>query len=221
MKYTGKYWIMIAPFMKSLMAKKYGRKAAKEYIKKAKPLYRQMLLQAEDIGAKNPMASNIYMSFVFMAIWKAADGTITPDDMREMTRQLLEMKIVRTVMGGGMDINRPKDMDKLNEQLHKWAKWADEHPEYQDKTWDFHFDDTLHKTGIYYHFTRCPLNDYARAYGYLEILPVMCEMDHLTAGLYHAKLYRQQTLAGGGSICDYWYVGDQEVDYSAKGGKTS
>ncbi|MCC8102417.1 MAG: hypothetical protein LIP11_09245 [Clostridiales bacterium] len=72
MKYTGQYWIMIAPFMKRLLAKKYGRKAAREYIKKAKPIYRQMLSQAEDIGAKNPMAHNVYMSFVFMAIWKAA-----------------------------------------------------------------------------------------------------------------------------------------------------
>ena len=26
MKYTGQYWIMIAPFMKRLLAKKYGQK---------------------------------------------------------------------------------------------------------------------------------------------------------------------------------------------------
>ncbi|MCD8336069.1 MAG: L-2-amino-thiazoline-4-carboxylic acid hydrolase [Lachnospiraceae bacterium] len=50
---------------------------------------------------------------------------------------------------------------------------------------------------MYYHFTRCPLNDYARACGYLESLPVMCELDHLLAGLYHARLYREQTLRGG------------------------
>jgi len=219
MKYTGQYWMIIAPFMKRLMAKQYGRKAAGEYIRKAKPIYRQMLAQAEDIGAKNPMAHNVYMSFVFMAIWKAADGAITPGDMRGMTRELLDMKIVRTVMGGGLNVNKPGDMDRLNEKFHKCAKWAEEHPEYREKTWDFHFDDTLHKSGIYYHFTRCPLNDYARAYGYLEILPVMCELDHLLAGLYHARLYREQTLAGGGTICDYWFVGDQERDYSGEGEK--
>ncbi|MCD8154367.1 MAG: hypothetical protein LUF78_06760, partial [Clostridiales bacterium] len=64
MKYTGQYWIMIAPFMKRLLANRYGRRSAKEYIEKAKPIYRQMLAQAEDIGAKNPMAHNVYMSFV-------------------------------------------------------------------------------------------------------------------------------------------------------------
>ncbi len=42
----------------------------------------------------------------------------------------------------------------------------------------------------------------------------MCELDHLLAGMYHARLYREQTLAGGGTVCDYWFVGDQEQDYS-------
>ncbi len=221
MKYTGQYWAVIVPFMKCLMAKKYGRKAAKEYIQKARPIYRQMLAQAEDIGAKNPMAHNIYMSFVFMAIWKAADGAITPDDMRSMTRELLDMKIVRTVMGSGLDVNEPEDMARLKKKFHKCAEWAENHPEYKDTTWDFNFDDTLHESGIYYHFTRCPLNDYARTYGYLEILPVMCELDYLLAGMYHARLYREQTLAGGGTICDYWFVGDQEQVYSAEGAEKS
>ncbi len=149
MKYTSQYWSMIAPFMKRLLAEKYGRKAVREYIKKAKTIYRQMLAQAEDIGAKNPMAHNVYMSFVFMAIWKAADGAITPDDMRCMTRELLEMKIVRTVMGGGLNVNKPGDMDRLKRKFRKCAAWAEEHPEYREKTWDFQFDDTLHKSGIY------------------------------------------------------------------------
>ncbi len=74
---------------------------------------------------------------------------------------------------------------------------------------------------IFYYFTRCPLNDYARAYGYMEILPVMCELDFQLAGLYHARLYREQMLAGGGRICDYWFVGDQEPEYSVEGEKTS
>ncbi|MCD8368187.1 MAG: L-2-amino-thiazoline-4-carboxylic acid hydrolase [Clostridiales bacterium] len=199
--------------MKRLLAKKYGRKAAGEYIRKAKPIYRQMLAQAEDIGAKNPMAHNIYMSFVFMAIWKAADGAITPGDMRSMTRDLLELNIVQKVMGG-LDVNKPKDMDKFRVKLRKCAEWIENHPEYQDRSWDFHHETPPLGTGIFYYFTRCPLNDYARAYGYLEILPVMCELDYRLAGLYHARLYRKQTLAGGGSICDYWYVGDREPEYS-------
>ncbi len=200
---------MFAPFMKRIMTKKYGKKAAAKYLKKAKPLYRQMLAQMKDVGSNNPMASNVYMCFVFMAIWKAADGAITTDDMRAMTKELLEMKIVKKLMGG-VDLNKPQDEAKMKEKFHNCALWCQENPEYGKNSWDFNFDDTLHDTGIYYHFTRCPLNDYAREYGYMEILPVMCDVDYLTAKLYHATLYRRQTLAGGGKMCDYWYVGDRQ-----------
>ncbi|MCD7812085.1 MAG: L-2-amino-thiazoline-4-carboxylic acid hydrolase [Ruminococcus sp.] len=209
MKYTSKYWVVIAPFMKGLLTKKYGKTASREYMRKAKHIYRQMLRQAEDIGAKNPMASNIYMSFVFMAIWKAADGAMTPNDMRDMTKELLGKEIIRKVMGR-MDLNREKDMNQLKDMLRKNVGWIDAHPQYRDKSWDFNFDETPDNSALTYHFTRCPINDFARAYGYMEILPVMCEMDYLTAALYHAKLYREQTLASGGSMCDYRYVGDRK-----------
>ena len=57
-------------------------------------------------------------------------------------------------------------------------------------------------------FTQCPLNNFARKEGYLEVLPVMCDVDFLTAKLMHFTLHREHTLAGGGEVCDYWYVGD-------------
>ena len=45
--------------------------------------------------------------------------------------------------------------------------------------------------------------------GYLEVLPIMCDIDYKTAALMHAKLYRDHTLAGSGEVCDYWFVGDK------------
>ena len=63
--------------------------------------------------------------------------------------------------------------------------------------------------GFYYYFTQCPLNTFARREGYLEVLPVMCDIDHITASLMHAKLNRKYTLASGGKVCDYWFVGDK------------
>ena len=71
------------------------------------------------------------------------------------------------------------------------AKWLDEHPQYEKYSWDFHFDEKKHKDGFYYYFTQCPLNTFARREGYLEVLPVMCDIDHITASLMHAKLNRK------------------------------
>ena len=46
----------------------------------------------------------------------------------------------------------------------------------------------------------------------MDVLPVMCDIDHKTAALMHAKLNRENTLAGGGEMCDYWFVGDKMKD---------
>lgn len=93
--------------------------------------------------------------------------------------------------------------------MEKNAAWLEKHPQYKEVSWDFNFDETKHRDGFYYHFTQCPLNTFARREGYLEVLPVMCDIDHLTAKLMHIKLHREQTLAGGGKMCDYWFVGDR------------
>lgn len=65
-----------------------------------------------------------------------------------------------------------------------------------------------HRDGFYYYFTRCPINNFARRHGYLDVLPVCCELDHILTEASHGKLIRDYTLATGGSICDYWIVPD-------------
>ena len=74
MKYKSTYIRLIPLFMRKYMIKQYGRELTVRSLKKAPGIYREMLEQVDDIGFDNPMADNIYMGFVFMAIWKAADG---------------------------------------------------------------------------------------------------------------------------------------------------
>ncbi|WP_242830913.1 L-2-amino-thiazoline-4-carboxylic acid hydrolase [Butyrivibrio fibrisolvens] len=106
-------------------------------------------------------------------------------------------------------MNRSEDLQKAKDKFHAMQDWADAHPQYKDKTWDFNFDDTKHKDGSYYHFTRCPLEKFARGNGYLEVLPVCCEIDYLSTEASHGVLHRDYTLATGGHICDYWIVPDK------------
>ncbi len=204
-------WLMLTAVIRKPLQKKYGKKAAREYIKKAKPIGRQMFLDVDNIGKGNPMAGNLYGAFPLMAIWKAADGAITPEDYAEVINEMMEQPLVKKFMSHG-DMNDAADRKKLQNKFIANQTWVDEHPEYKEYTWDFNFDESKPDHGIYYHFTRCPLNTFARKYGFLEILPVMCNIDHLTAGLMHAVLYRKYTLATGGAICDYWFVGDRQID---------
>lgn len=211
MKYKASMWMMMAWLLKKPMSNHFGKEFAADVLKKAKPVYRRMLTETEDIGANNPMSSNIYMGFVFLAVWQAADGKINLEEYRQTVIDFMRQPMIQKVMGGN-NINKPKDMTKLAAMLHKNADWIKEHPEYEQISWDFNFDETKHRDGFYYHFTRCPMEKYAREHDLLDVLPVCCDIDYESARLYHAKLHREQTLATGGEICDYWFVPDKMKD---------
>ena len=209
MKYTNKYWKLLIPFMKKSLNKRYGKEYTKELVEKADGIYRDMLNRVDDVGEDNPMASNIYECLVVMAIWKAADGKISVNDLREICVGIMSMPMLK-VVGLFINGNKKSGVRKFSKMIHKDAAWLDEHPEYKAASWDFNFDETKYDKGFYYHFTQCPLNNFARREGCLEVLPVMCDVDFLTAKLMHFKLHREHTLASGGKVCDYWYVGDKD-----------
>ena len=211
MEYTDKYWKIFMPLTKKSLVNRYGKEYTAELLKKANDVYRDMLNRVDDVGKDNPMASNIYKCFIFLAIWKAADGKISVDELRAITREMLSSPQLK-IAGLFMNANKPSGMRLLEKNIKNSARWLDEHPQYKAVSWDFNFDDTKHSEGFYYHFTKCPLNDFARKEGYLEVLPVLCETDLLTAELMHAKLIREYTLASGGDMCDYWFVGDKSPE---------
>lgn len=207
MEYTNKYWKMIIPIVKKGLVRRFGKEETASLLQKADAIYRDMLNRADDIGKNNPMSSNMYEGLIFFAIWEAADGKISIDDLREITHDVMGFPLMKAV---GIFMNANKSgLARLEKKMHKNAEWLEVHPQYKGVSWDFNFDKTKHSEGFYYHFTRCPLNDFARREGYLEVLPVMCEIDLISASLMHAKLIRRQTLASGGEMCDYWFVGDK------------
>lgn len=207
MPYKSLYIKLFPVFMKKFMKEQYGSEVTAKAYKNAPLIYRDMLAKVDDIGADNPMAGNIYMAFVFMAIWKAADGAIDIDSYRTVVRNTATKSFLRKFIGKS-DLNSPEGIKNGNAKMHRMKEWADSHPQYQGKTWDFNFDETLHRDGFFYYFTQCPINTFARKYGYLEVLPVCCELDHILTEASHGKLIRKYTLATGGSMCDYWIVPD-------------
>ena len=209
--YTGKYWAVLAPLIKRSMNHDFGSDFVNETMKKAKPIYRQMLQEADDVGADNPMASNIYECFVFLAVWKAAEGKLGTEELRKITKDVLSIPLLRA-MSLYVNANTAKGVERIGKMMYANQAWLDAHPQYKAASWDFNFDETLHRDGFYYHFTQCPLNNYARQHDMLDILPVMCDVDHMTAALMHAKLHREQTLASGGGMCDYWFYGNKLKD---------
>lgn len=207
MPYKGTFIKLFSFLVRKPMKEEFGSKLARKALKGAPSIYKELLEKVEDIGAENPMASNIYMCFVFFAIWKAGEGQLTLEGMRNVTRKMIKTKIAQKMIGG-RDMNKPEDLLKGKKRVETSKVWADEHPEYKEKTWDFNFDETKHKDGYFYYFTRCPLEKFARQNDFMDILPVCCDLDYLMTEANHGVLHRDYTLATDGKICDYWLVPD-------------
>lgn len=114
--------------MKKSLNKRYGKEYTKELVEKADGIYRDMLNRVDDVGEDNPMASNIYECLVVMAIWKAADGKISVNDLREICVGIMSMPVLK-VVGLFINGNKKSGVRKFSKMIHKDAAWLDEHPE--------------------------------------------------------------------------------------------
>ena len=95
--YTSRYFNVIAPVMRHLIQKRYGYDLAKRAYDGARPIYRDLLAAAPPIGADNPMAKNLYEVCVFFALYRAADGELTPDMLRTVVDDLFSLRIMGVV----------------------------------------------------------------------------------------------------------------------------
>ena len=62
---------------------------------------------------------------------------------------------------------------------------------------------------IYYEFTACPIAEFAKKHGLLEVMPALCNPDFEAMELIHARLVRKTTCANG-CKCDYTICGDKD-----------
>lgn len=208
LEYTNKYWKTFISLAKKSLNKRYGKAYVKELLPKADVEYRRLLAASDDIGSDNPMASNLYEALVFVALWKAADGKISAGDLEGIVGEAIDLPILK-LMGLYINLNKPSGVKRMVNMMRGNVEYLEKHPQYKEYSWDFNFDESKNGDGFYYHFTRCPINTLARREGFLEILPILCDIDFKTAGFMHATLHREHTLAQGGEICDYLYRGDK------------
>ena len=61
---------------------------------------------------------------------------------------------------------------------------------------------------VRYSFTQCPNAEFAKRHHMEDVLPVLCNCDHLAMQGLHATLIRQGTCCTG-ACCDYCVVGDK------------
>ena len=101
------------PLLRRTIRRRYGYELAAKAYNGARSIYRQMLADFPSIGADNPMADNAYEALVFFAMYRAADGELTPEMMREVVGDLFELPVVKGAIGLSTNLNRAADMRRI------------------------------------------------------------------------------------------------------------
>ena len=193
--------------------KKHYPDEAGQIAKRAKNILPELKAKAPDLGGKeNTLANNLDMFLLFLAFYEASDYRMGGDAIDEIIADLYErMKFLNVIM----NINRPGFLKILRNSLYKsYQSYADKVKEKRDKgkwldTWGMIVNPENTDVGIAFTLVGCPLADYAKKYGYEELMPHMCALDHAYAKIMHARLIRTHTVATGSDSCDYWYVPDE------------
>ena len=187
----------------------------KKIAARARRIRPKMMKRAPDLGGReNSLANNLDMFILFISYYEASDRRMDGAAIDEIIDDIYRhLRFVRPLM----NINNPTILSVLRKYLYNsyrkhsekvkakkaQGQWLD--------TWDMVVNPNNTDVGVAFTLVGCPLAEYAKKYGYMDIMPHMCAIDHAYAKLMHAKLLRTHTVATGSDSCDYWYVPDKSV----------
>ena len=211
MEYKGIYWTVFSPLIKKSIAGRYSNALAEKAIQKGKKEYKGLLSRADELGKGNPMAMNAYFAYVFAAAWLGTNKEITPAGMGEVMTDVLTSPLLKTFFGM-TDINTAKGETKWYRDMKKYEAWYEKNKNVYPVNWVVHFDESRHRDGSFYYFTRCPICEFCKREGIEELMPALCATDEVMFRLQHGRLNREHTLARSEGECDYWIVGDKVSD---------
>ena len=173
--------------------------------------YARFVEEAPDLGGKeNKMSSNLYMALAVFALYEADGRRLTPDALKRLISESVPKRI--PVLSAALDFNKPKNQERLRARYERYKTISDKKLDSGQwgNSWRIEMNPHDRERGVAFDLVGCPLADFAKKHGYTEIMPVLCDFDYLTAGLMHARLHREHTVATGSAYCDYWYLGDRE-----------
>lgn len=199
----------------SAYAKHYERFCREHYpdeaeaiCKRAEGLYLDFMKDMPDLG-KNMMARNMLDWFTILSFYEASDHRIDGEALLSIKRQAVDQNRILARLVNG---NRQKWPYRVFHLVYKrYVRQREKHlarGEWLD-SWRVEINPDGRTEGFCFHLVGCPIAKHAKQHGYEALLPYLCQTDHYTAELMHARLIRTQTEALGGSCCDYWYVGDE------------
>lgn len=168
--------------------------------------YEAFLIDMPNLGGKkNGQAQSVYDCVALFALYEVVPEKPSLGVFEELVNQVFVPQMKRAFYA---NLNFSPMLRMAHKIFWHVCRKSDLHR--QDWVGNYHmsvepFDPEV---GIRYHFTTCPVADFARKHGYTRLMPAMCNPDYPTLAALQAGLIRTKTCATD-DCCDYWIVGSR------------
>lgn len=167
-------------------------------------------------GSKNFMTHSLYDSIACFAYWEAM-----PEEKRETVEEFTGT--VALVFNGAPSKKKrnPEFLTANNKMLLKAVAgllrlvFAPMNRKVDSGSWNNAWRVKINpdkpEEGLQMVLVGCPIVDFAKKHGYMELMPAMCNPDYENRPEFGIHLIRPKTVGMGYDICDYHLVGDRSA----------
>ncbi len=184
---------MLGMVLDGVVKKEISDRKVQKNIKKT---YKDIVLRASDIGAKNTLLGAYGLAAYFIAMNRCDE--LSPEQNCDiMEKGLRHSKAYRMTMGSADGYFSEKRM----ELRRKWSKAT-----YERRYKNDWLVDVIEKTDDFdfgFDYRACGVCKLCRDEGCPELAQYLCRLDYMTADMMGVKLERTMTLAEGYGKCDF------------------
>ncbi len=192
--------------VRKLLRRSYDEKTAADLWEKVQLQYCEFLKEEPALGGLK-VTTSIYDPILFFAWYK-----VIPEkpELESVQNDLFECFFGRiNTLGKVIDLNRPLE-NRLAASIFKKANdiRVKEIKSFPESFRMGYFSYDRENRIVRYSFTQCPNAEFAKRHHMENVLPMMCNCDHLAMQKIHACLIRERTCVTS-NCCDYCIVGDR------------
>ncbi|MBR1584556.1 MAG: L-2-amino-thiazoline-4-carboxylic acid hydrolase [Clostridia bacterium] len=216
--------VLYSPLMEKIikehLGKKYEGAAAEQMWKKVQRQYTDFLKDLPYLGGKKNTHNGTGGTYDCIMIFAYYEALVHAPDLDELYDMNCEAFLTGFKgLAKVANANRPLVRRILHMAFSATAKSKYNCDPKQPTGYIMKVEKYDQDVGPKYIFERCPIAEFAKAHGYLDIMPAFCNSDYPAMEMIHGHLIRKYTCAHA-DICDYWIVGDESEAAKAHPKKT-
>ena len=192
--------------VRKLLDRYYDRETAEDLWEKIQMKYAEYLEDEPALGGVR-ITTSIYDPILIFAWYE-----VIPEkpDLEDVQQDIYESFFGSfDLLGKIFDLNRKRDNRLANRIFQKTNDIRVKEIERFPESFRMGYNSYDKENGIVrYSFTQCPNAEFAKRHHMEDVLPVMCNCDHLAMQKLHACLIRESTCVTS-DHCDYLVVGDR------------